>query len=406
MERFAFLLLLTLANLLFGTNVYFNDSITYSPNELFKLEATSPDNANNGDHPFQSGFIYKLYNTETNSCLWSRKQPMKINNNYRIPTEGSPEAIYINNKGYVIIKTSLSLIIVGIDGKDRGIINIFGQALTQIEQDKYVANTTAGSIWEGHSLWYFADYNEVSYFIIRTYWGRRIIIDINKGIITKEFPKLDNFLLAEETDYIETTLKAALKEVPAWENGEEKSKNTFYDAMTCAFIAGQLKINQVIPYLREFEKSNYTGSSVFGIFDRGLDDGEVDRTKYSTFDIRHIAHLSLRRLGQKPTSYPCTQFYEYHKDFIQKPYIPTKLKNERHTLVSHIQKGMKPRELLNTIGAPDIVSYNDEWLYDMDSEKPYTLIITWDGNIVSKINTISPPHWQTDKWDIAINTLQ
>jgi len=45
------------------------------------------------------------------------------------------------------------------------------------------------------------------------------------------------------------------------------------------------------------------------------------------------------------------------------------------------------------IGAPDFVSGDDLWDYEIDTKTPYTLIVRWEQSRVAGTERISPPLW-------------
>ena len=64
--------------------------------------------------------------------------------------------------------------------------------------------------------------------------------------------------------------------------------------------------------------------------------------------------------------------------------------------VDLLKGGMTPRDVLNTLGAPDYVSFPEQaWEYDMDSESSFTLRVFWkDKKVVDRWERIAPPLWQ------------
>jgi len=66
-----------------------------------------------------------------------------------------------------------------------------GEALPKDEYEKYVHKTTAGPKWEDYALAYFITLSGKPHFCIRTWWGRRILIDLEsaKQISDRRFTK-------------------------------------------------------------------------------------------------------------------------------------------------------------------------------------------------------------------------
>ncbi len=66
--------------------------------------------------------------------------------------------------------------------------------------------------------------------------------------------------------------------------------------MIAAYLAGPLRLHDVIPQLRTFEESEFVGH-YGGPMGVKLEEDEVDPFYVRTFSLRQIAQLSLRRLG-------------------------------------------------------------------------------------------------------------
>ena len=124
-----------------------------------------------------------------------------------------------------------------------------------------------------------------------------------------------------------------------------------------------------------------------------LKEGELDANTWETFEVRQHVQLSLRRLGEVPRYFPTTQFRLYAKDFDRrKPFVPVPSK-PRARQAGAVKVGMQPIEVLRLLGAPDFIV--GTWQYDMDDQKPYTLLIEWgENNRVKSVDRKSPAYWQ------------
>ncbi len=52
------------------------------------------------------------------------------------------------------------------------------ESVPEDEYERFVAGTTAGDDWAGLSHWYFTTIRARRYFCIRTWWGRRLVVDV------------------------------------------------------------------------------------------------------------------------------------------------------------------------------------------------------------------------------------
>ena len=155
-----------------ATDRYFPDISEHSPSKRYNVEATSPDNRADGRYrAFQSNFTFTCNDTSTGKVLWTRKQPTK--------TEGSPTALFVSDTASTVIWTGWDqLICVDRLGGDRGTIDLLKDAFSEVEIKDYVQDTTAGPMWAAYSLWYFLEADNRTLFVIRPWWGRRVLIDV------------------------------------------------------------------------------------------------------------------------------------------------------------------------------------------------------------------------------------
>jgi hypothetical protein len=376
-----------------GTDVYYPDKSVTSSNSRYRVDAKSPDNKSATENmPFAENFTYTLQDLQTKKTLWTRKQK---------EDENSCVSLHVNDGGWTVIYTGWDeLIIVNLKGKDVGKIRILGDAIKKDEREKYVFETTAGPYWTRFSLWYFADFEKREYFVIRTYWDKRIIIDLQKGKLVPEDWKLAKTLLEKEHAFVLSELEKAVKTREKWENEDYFEGWTYI--FNAAFVAGRIGAKDAIPFLHKLEDINFVNSSTVGsVYELKPNEGDLDISSYHTFGLRRIVHLSLRRLGEKPGPYNCIQFHMFSKDENKHELYPVpKLKVPREDSVDKIFKGQDCSEVLNLIGMPDYIR-GRKWAYDMDAKEPFTLVLDLDldKNKISGITKIKPPYWKTEEAD-------
>jgi len=256
-------------------------------------------------------------------------------------------------------------------------IDFLDDAFTDDENQKFVHQTTAGPMWAGLSISYFFEHKSWEYYAIRPWWGRRVFVDVKNGELQQSNDGLSDACLAIEKEIVMKSLETKPK------NDDER-----FEQCLAIYLAGVLKINKAIPYLKNAENSTAIYSSTSGGLSWGEKfDNEVDPHSYETFSIRQIAQLSLRRLGEKPKSLPCNSF-NVNEGGESKPFNPT-LKRERHENVSNVKVGMSAKQILTLIGPPDFISY-DTWSYDMDADRPFTLTIKMDARNSTAISREKP----------------
>jgi hypothetical protein len=310
---------------------------------------------------------------------------------YTPEKEGSPSSIYVSDSGYTVIYTGWQeLIVIDISGKETGKLDVLTDGLTKEENKEYVSDTTAGPMWAGRSHWYFVEVDSREYFVIRPWWGRHMIIELATGRITPATEALGNGIAATEKTYVISVLQGVL------DGTIERCDccGGAHNAALAAYLAGVLKIKDVVPALRKLEGDTSIGSSTSGGYGE-TPQGRIEPFDYATYKTRQSIHLALRRLGEKPGPFPCTRFKTEHKDYDQmKPYIREPVDGTRHTNASKLQNGMSPEQVINLLDCPDYIP-GRIWQYDIDADDPYTLAVSWtDDRKVEKIEVIRPALWQ------------
>jgi hypothetical protein len=387
-----------------ATNRYYRDIVAVSPNGQYEVRAESPDNkAKDRNVAFQDNFVYTFADKKSGKTLWTRKQKMATmtdrdlpSGTFTSPEEASPARIYVSDAGWTVIWTGWNeLIAVDVKGKDRCLIKLLDQAFTKDENHKYVQQTTAGPMWAQLSLWYFLDVGDRHLFVVRPWWGRSIPVDLVRGKIVEATAEISKAISAAERRFVLAELG---KEVAAFKECKKPDEyRPQFDSDTAAFLAGQLKIGEAGALLQQLEEVAYCGCSAGGGLSLGGElEGQVDPHSYHQLGFRQTVQLSLRRLGKTPKPLPVyffdVRFKDYDKNHLYVP-KPLPAATPRHANVEKVEKGMKAEQVLALIGSPDYVGY-DTWEYDMDAEKPFTLILKWDPLHVIGIEKQTPPRWQ------------
>ena len=381
-----------------ATDRFFSDEEGKSALGRYVVTAKSPENQGGERKAFQASFVYTCTDTQSGKILWTRKQPMgepvQLGNDpsrtHSFPDEGSPVSIYVSDSGHTVIYTGFQeLILINLTGKETSKIDVLGDGLTKDEREKYVSDTTAGPMWAGRSHWYFVEAESREYFVIRPWWGRHVILDLSTGKMTPPTEALRKATAEAEKAYVISVLQGAL-------DGTIKKCDCCggpHKAAFAAYLAGVLKIKDVLPALRKLEGDTSIGSSTMG-GDVGIPQGRIQPLNYDTYTTRQSIHLALRRLGEKPGPFPCTRFKAEHKDYDQKkPYIREPVDGTRHTNASKLQNGMSPEQVINLLDCPDYIP-GIIWQYDIDADDPYTLAVSWtDDRKVEKIEVIRPALW-------------
>lgn len=383
-----------------ATDRYFDDISAESPSKQYRVEAKSPDNTDKTEtRAFQASFVYTCRDMTTKKVLWTRQQsmgePILIGNmSIKPPLEASPAAIFVSDAGWTMIWNGAhELIAVDSSGRDRCRVAILTEGFTDEENSEYVHLTTAGPSWSGYSHWYFLDVGDSHLFVVRPWWGRRVVVNLETGQVLESTPDVLRKAEASERRYVITELAKGVDTLK--KSDKEGASQASWHILTAAYLAGRLPVPEAGDYLAQLQDSSYSGSSTGGGLGLGERfEGQVNPHSYHTFTLRQVAQFSLRRLGKTPRPLPAYQFdvtfEEYEKNY---PYAPKELTGPRATNTDKIMPGMNAEQILDLIGSPDFVSY-DTWEYDMDADPPFSLILKWDGRQVVNVQKKVPPLWK------------
>ncbi len=163
------LLLVTTAFPALATDLFFRDLAAKSENGRYECTATSPDNREGPEIPFAKDFTIAFRDANTEEVLWTHKQR---------EDEASPVQLIPTDDGHLIMQNAWDqLYVFDRQGDPRKVLDIW-RAFPEDETERFTDSTTAGVMWAQYSKQGFFVDGSGSYFYIRTYWGRLVIIDI------------------------------------------------------------------------------------------------------------------------------------------------------------------------------------------------------------------------------------
>jgi hypothetical protein len=120
---------------------------------------------------------------------------------------------------------------------------------------------------------------------------------------------------------------------------------------------------------------------------------------WETHEFRRAAQTALRRLGEKPRPLAAMTLEDMrtHKGVRRLNSMPAEPREQQ---IDQLRPEMAVEEVLRDLGPPDDI-HASQWRYDMDPERPSTLILLWRDGRVKRIVTEVPPLWQTEKWCVG-----
>lgn len=387
-----------------ATNRFFRDLEATSPNGRFRVEAKSPENVTGPwQRPFQSWFVYRLFEKGNTNALWSRQQLMEPRGT--LTREGPPVALYVNDDGWVAIRTadalgaSCELLAVSPAGEDKLRVDILKTLVPGEDGSKffdYVQISSAGYQWgQACCRPYFVTLHGATHFCLSLWWGQRLLIDLSAGRTVAVTPEFEPELLKVEKAFVLSTLEAAR----LWEYDLDRKINpglakgspgpSVQEVIAALLMTANLKIDEAVPFVRKLESSPIVLTTSGGSSPYEPPLGGIQPATFQNLTVRQAAQLCLRRLGLRPSTHQTTRLYR-NKTYWQ-PGDP--LPFQREDRVQQLKLGMKPEEVMELMGAPDFITHRG-WEYDLDGDSPATLVIRWGAGGVEGSENEAPPKWR------------
>jgi len=384
-----------------ATDRYFRDLEAASPNSRFRAEAKSPDNVGGPwKKAFQDHFVYRLREEGKRGEVWSRNQPMPAEG--RLPREGPPVALYLNDEGWLVIRTAevwnLPCELVAVDpmGQDRLRVEILKTLLPDMTSlFKHTAHSTGGVLWgEQYCRPYFVALRGQPHFCLTTWWGQRLLLDLSAGRVVTDSSEFEPELRKAEKGFVLATLEATAlwnydlenKFFPGLATNSPGPSVT--DVLAATFLAARLNIPEAVPFVRKLESSPIVLTSVGGPSSYQAPANGIKPASYQNLTMRQTAQLCLRRLGVRPSTHQSTKLYRDGGYWQPEDPLPF----QREQRVEELKTGMTPEEVTALIGTPDFITH-DGWEYDVDGKAPATLILRWGQRGVEKLEHQTPPKW-------------
>lgn len=371
------------------TAISYPDIVVHSPDRAFRLEARSPDNRPKG-HPdrtvagstfnddevsFQRAFCFTLYEGDSAQVVWTLEQAAV--------SATSPSAAHVSDRGWVVVQTHDHLrsevVAISPSGKRGMTLDVAAALVTDPISRRHVHETTAGPSWSGQSHAWFATLSGREHFWLRTWWGDRVLLDLEGGsrVAASEH---EGRLAAEEAAWALSALGSFDADADPW-------SGPWDEWLTAITLAGRVRLGSAERLIRPFESiSAIWSSSSTDVLSTGWAQLHFF---YQTYRTRPFATLALRRLGAQPRGFASYVF--------GRPGAP----GEHLELPECIQErdqravrpGMKGLDVLQLLGAPDLMD-GRRWSWDTESDS--TLRLTFTDGVVKSLETLRPPGWIID----------
>jgi hypothetical protein len=432
------------------TDINYPDCSAVSSNGLFLLEARSPDNGSikmrdgsASDHPlgcsFQRHFRYRLMcrsspradadASAVDTIIWERWQEGR---------EGSPHELVVADDGWSAIRThgfDPAVILLRPDGSAllRVRVTAAGDAegpddkgtsprnADRLEGEREVAwqatnlsMTTAGAFWAGNSWPYFCECELGHYFVWRTFWGDRLIVDLDlaKLVTDDEITQRlsDAFDCVERNnvnimfDDLMRHFEAAQSYLTRRHDDSERqwpsSRHPVRRLLQAFHLISVHQMREYLPLLRSWEVIDCPSSSTGCVALR-------DHWWVESQFLRAVICQSTRSLGVEPRGYPSFNF----RRSIDEPSrfaLPECLSDRRDRL-QKLGEAPKAADVLSVVGAPDHIrkrshpvergfyGWTEEWEYDVLVGGNWrTLRLTWEE--VGKASRLRSKNEESSYW--------
>jgi hypothetical protein len=292
-----------------------------------------------------------------------------------------PHEAWISNDGWVVVRTHewfhAGLLVVSPRGEV--VTRQSHQNLTaegepgflDAEPEQFMGDSSAGPFWSRSSLAYFSEMFGRQCWTIRTWWGRRVTIDLQSGKFLDPGTEDASHAESIERSIVLTSLVEGLRRVQAEAPSVHDDTRRFWSiarpVLAAAYHAGQLNSVECIPLLRELEEIDLVGSET-----------SVEWASVERLPFRETAKLSLLRLSQEPKWQSHYRFQVRAKRNVSDERelfeFPTQPMTRDHT---KLELGLDQKQVLHLIGAPDYI--RTHWDYDfIAGGKEFTVRISWD----------------------------
>jgi HEAT repeat protein len=381
-----------------------------SPNGRFLLVAESPE-----EHPSLdqwSGFRYRLLERGAGS----RASPSSANTEARVvwerwQNEGPPRELVVSDEGWSVLRTdgrAPDVIAVSPAGNDAVRVLIHRPRWnTETGPDRayrFGWEVELGSIllggpllWAWRSFPYFVQVDGMAFFVWRTSWGQRLVLDLtHETLLPEDSPA--RAALARAMDEEEKrsayrlllNLSVHLYEAQEFLARRARTPHLIGPVMrvpAAIHLVGLHRHHEALPLLRLWEAIDQPASSQTTF---AMGHGWLAEAQF----IRPILHHALRLLGEEPQGYAT---YHFRKADGARFAVAQHVTHRRER-AAELHLGMSAEQVLRLVGSPDHIrrtEYNgmEEWEYDfLVADQWVTLRLLWEGHRVTVLQE-EPAYW-------------
>jgi len=366
---------------------YYPNITATSPNGRLLLEAKTPDRLSTyRSRTSSQDFVYTLTDTETERVLWTRKQQ-----------EAMPTGAWVHDDGWIVIRTADNDI-VAIDtlvGRKTVRLSVTDEFKKDRASDRFVPKTRASTKWSTGSIWYFIEHDTQVLFVVRPWWGRRVLLDLTVGrVADPDDPELASACDEYEADWALESLRSQADRVRDGQGLDQNGINLILEATN---IVSAQRLDAALPDLRILEWwCDPKLTDVEFLPEDPLRLREVNIRWGSEFETRQRVQHAIRRAGGTPSPAPATYFRYLESGEKREPILPTESSEKQLPTPDPFNSDSCGHSVIQLFGPPDFMNRNETWEYDVDTNPPYTVRIQFKNGKFLHAERLTTPAW-TDR---------
>jgi hypothetical protein len=354
------------------TFIPFPDISAVSPDGKYRLEIKGKP----ADDFFrdQSGFVYQLFEGGERNKVWDWRPDEQDG------LADYPQEAWVSDDGWVVVLPrnwfSSGLLAISPHGESRLLcaIRSLGQGepgFLDDEPDFHIGHSSAGPFWYASSFGQFHQFNRRNFWSLLTWWGRRVLLDLDEGTIVDNVPSEQIAIMTrKERAWIIEELKRGSIELQSEPCNDSLLWNRVgHSTYTAAYHAGRSRVSDAVPFLRMLEDSPVIGYTTWESW------MHLAQLRY-----RLIAKISLLRIGVEP---------QWIANFIVEN---TRTKERiayserrRGLIDTEIVEGMSQQLMLEKVGVPEFM--RRKWDYGIwDGKSAHTVRVHWHDRHKEKID--------------------
>jgi hypothetical protein len=324
-------------------------------------------------------FTYRSYSE--NRCTWEWT-PTEVEQGLDTLADFPHEA-WISNDGWIVVRThhwfGAGLLVLSPAGKVvlhrsfRRLSEEDEAGFLDSESPEFMGESSAGPFWARFSVAYFSERDGRPHWTIRTWWGRRIVIDLLNGEFLAPSAVDSIETSAHEIAFVRRALAASSECLEQAKQIRDTDNCGFWSLalplLSAAYHAGWLQASECVPQLRQMEAIEVVGTTSVG---------PVDWASLETLVFRQVAKLSLLRLGQHPQWQAHYRFRTSRDDgSSEREPFPFPMELQIRDPAA-LERGLNQKECLMRLGAPDFIQ-RECWEYDFSPDQGgFTACVHWD----------------------------